>query len=189
MIHDPERDDARPDDFPPDLRLDGARSACADLLSGMVFFVLGLAVVFASWSMPRLEERGVHPLTVPGLVPAMLGLALAALGALLAAKAWRTNDRQAGWHGLLAMLRGDQAVRFAATLGLVLIHTLVLVGWVPFWLASALFVFAFIVTFELVLPSAPASTRRSLVWGALIALVAGVGVVLLFERLFLVRLP
>lgn len=170
-------------------RLDRARRTCADLVSGVFFVLLGLGVFYLSWTMPRLENRGVHPLTVPGLVPAMLGLALAVLGALLVANALRTPDRQAGWRGLLDLLHGYQALRIAAVLALVLTHTLVLVGWLPFWLASALFVFAFIVTFEVLLPMAPVALGRSLVWAGLVALFAGVGVVLVFERVFLVRLP
>ena len=70
-----------------------------------------------------------------------------------------------------------------------LVYTLGLVGWLPFWLATALFVFGFIVVFEVVLAPRAAALARTLAWAAAVALVAGVAVVLVFERGFLVRLP
>ena len=78
----------------------------------------------------------------------------------------------------------------ATAFALVLVYTLVLVGWLPFWLATALFVFAFIAAFELAARRLRRrGPRRTLAWAAAVALVAGVAVVLVFERGFLVRLP
>jgi putative tricarboxylic transport membrane protein len=168
---------------------DRARRNGADLLSGIVFVLLGLALLYGSWTMPRLDERGVHPLTVPGLVPGLLALALIGCGALLAAGAWRAGRLRPGLTALAALAWSPAAVRVGAALALVLVYTLGLVGRLPFWLATALFVFASVVVFEVVL--APLSPRvgRTLAWAAGVALVTGVAVVLVFERGFLVRLP
>jgi putative tricarboxylic transport membrane protein len=179
-MREPELED-RPADRP--------RRDAADLVSGLVFAALGLAVLVGSWTMPRLEERGVHPLTVPGLVPGLLGLALLLCGGLLAAGAWRAGAVGPGLASLLALARGPAAGRVATALVLVLVYTLVLVGRLPFWLATALFVFAFIAVFELLLDPAPPRPARALAWAAGVAIVAGVAVVLVFERGFLVRLP
>jgi putative tricarboxylic transport membrane protein len=168
---------------------DRPRRNAADLLAGLFFVALGLAVLYGSWTMPRLEERGVHPLTVPGLVPGLLALALLLCGGLLAAGAWRAGNLGAGLAALLALAGGPAARRVAAALGLVLVYTLGLVGWLPFWLATALFVFAFIVCFEVWLAPATPPLGRTLAWAAGVALVTGVTVVLVFERGFLVRLP
>lgn len=167
----------------------GARRNGADLLAGLAFVALGVATLYLAWTMPRLENRGVHPLTVPGLVPGLLAAALILCGGLLAAKAWRGPDLRTGLLALLALGRSREAARVGAVLTLVLVYTLLLVGWLPFWLASALFVFAFIVTFEVVLPSEPPALGRTLAWAAAVGLVSGVAVVLVFERAFLVRLP
>jgi hypothetical protein len=166
---------------------DRARRNAADLVSGAVFVVLGLALLYASWTMPRLENRGVHPLTVPGLVPGLLAVALVVCGAMLAASAWRTG--RGGLAGLAALAASPQAGRVATALALVLVYTLILVGWLPFWLATALFVFAFIVAFELLLAPPPPRPARTLAWAAAIAVATGAVVVLVFERGFLVRLP
>lgn len=176
-------------DTTPEATLETARRDCADFASGLAFVALGLGVFAASWGMPRLENRGVHPLTAPGLVPGMLALALIVCGGLLAAKARRGAAGRTGWRALAGLLRGFEAVRVAAALVLVLIYTLLLVGWLPFGPAAALFVFAFIATFEIALPSGPVAVRRTLVWGAGVAIVTGVVVVQVFERVFLVRLP
>jgi Tripartite tricarboxylate transporter TctB family len=169
--------------------IDRARRNAADLLSGLVFVALGLATLYGAWTMPRLENRGVHPLTVPGLVPGLLAVALILCGGLLAAKAWRGPGLRPGLRALLALGRSREAARVGAVLALVLTYTLLLVGWLPFWLASALFVFGFIVTFEVALPSEPPVLGRTLAWAAAVALVSSAAVVLVFERAFLVRLP
>jgi putative tricarboxylic transport membrane protein len=169
--------------------LDRARRNAADLVSGVVLALLGLALLYGSWTMPRLEERGVHPLTVPGLVPGLLALALLACGAMLAVGAWRGGNLGPGLAGLAALAAGPQAGRVATAMALVLVYTLGLVGWLPFWLATALFVFAFIVAFELVLAEERPPLARTLAWATAVALAAGIGAVLVFERGFLVRLP
>jgi hypothetical protein len=63
----------------------------------------------------------------------------------------------------------------------------VLVGRVPFWLASAMFVFAFTTAFEW--DQGPERRARRVVEAALIGLGTGLAVMLVFEKLFLLRLP
>ena len=63
----------------------------------------------------------------------------------------------------------------------------VLVGRMPFWLASSVFVFAFIALFEW--PSSAGRRARRLLEAAAIALGTVLAVMLVFERIFLVRLP
>jgi putative tricarboxylic transport membrane protein len=58
---------------------------------------------------------------------------------------------------------------------------------VPFWLASALFVFAFTTAFEW--GQGPQRRMRRVAEAALIGLGTGLAVSLVFEKLFLLRLP
>lgn len=165
----------------------GIRSR-ADLLTAIVLVALGIAVVYLSWIMPRLEARRISPGTFPGLVPLLLGVALTVCGSLLGFKAAR--DRQpGGWSGLLGLLGTRAALRIGAIMALALFYTLVLVGWLPFWAASMIFIFAFIMLFEVYLTDSPAPLLRTAVWAAVIAVVAGGGIYLAFARIFLVRLP
>lgn len=171
-----------------DESLDAAIRSRADLLTALVLVVLGLALFYFSWTMPRLENRHVHPATIPGLVPMMLSAALTLCGLLLL---WRSARIPAsgGWRGLGSIFRTRQALRVLVILGLGLFHTLVLVGWLPFWAAAAAFIFAFIVIFETWLADEPANLLPTLAWAGAIAVIGGVGIYYVFERIFLVRLP
>ncbi|KFC69491.1 Tripartite tricarboxylate transporter TctB family protein [Devosia sp. LC5] len=162
--------------------------ARADLLTALVLVALGLAVVYLSWTMPRLEARHIHPATIPGLVPLFLGIGLTCCGGLLLWRSWRIKA-PGGWQSLFGLLRTRETLRIGVVLGLALIHTLVLVGLIPFWAAAMLFIFAFIMIFETWLNEEPAEPLKSLCWALAIAVVGGGGIYLVFERIFLVRLP
>ena len=167
---------------------DQAIRARADLLTSIVLVALGLAIFYFSWTMPRLENRHVHPATIPGLVPMFLSAALTLCGLLLL---WRSVRIEAygGWRGLAALFTTRQALRVLVILGLALVHTLVLVGWLPFWAAAMLFIFAFIMVFETWLADAPSNPLTSAIWGVAIAVIGGGSIYYVFERIFLVRLP
>lgn len=160
----------------------------ADLITSIVLVALGLAIVYASWTMDRLEVRRIHPATIPGLVPLILGCALTLCGSLLFFRSSRLNQRGSG-AALARTLVSWSAIRVIAALGLALVYTLLLVGNLPFWLASSLFIFTFITLFETVLADHPGSLVRTLIWAAIVALIGGLGVYFVFERIFLVRLP
>jgi putative tricarboxylic transport membrane protein len=163
----------------------------ADLITGLVLLVFSLTLIEEAWRMPRLEQLGVHPSSVPGLVPGMLGVILLILGAVLTGR----SVRRGGHH--LGVTRENTARTFRQPGNLRLIVTLVLcigyaafmIGNMPYWLATGIFTFLFIVLFEWH-PEADRRTRiRGLAFGAVIAvLVAGV-VTWVFANLFLVTLP
>jgi hypothetical protein len=167
---------------------DKARMSRADLVMAVVFVLLGAAILYASWTMPRLENRGVHPLTVPGLVPGMLSAVLIVCGGLMGLRALRAAT-PGGWQLLGAALTGREARRAAVLSALALVYTLGLVGWLPFWAATGIFVFAFILVFEVWLAETPRKLTVSLPWALGLAVVTSAVVVLVFERAFLVRLP
>jgi putative tricarboxylic transport membrane protein len=163
-------------------------SARADLLAAIVLVLLGLAVVYLSWTMNRLEARHIHPATIPGLVPLILGAGLTLCGSLLAIRSIRLGQPGA-WAGLWQTLISPQAVRASTVLAMALVYTLVLVGRMPFWLASAIFIFAFILVFETVLAETRQPIVRTLFWAAFVAIVGSLFVYVVFQRIFLVRLP
>jgi hypothetical protein len=160
----------------------------ADLITAVVLVLLGLAVVYASWTMDRLEVRRINPATIPGLVPLILGIALTACGALLAVRSWRLDVPGSG-AALIRAIVSWPALRVLAILGLALVFTLVLMGRMPFWLAAGLFIFTFIVLFETILADTPKPLVPTLLWALGIAAAGGGGIWYVFERIFLVRLP
>ena len=51
--------------------------AKADRVTAIVFLALGLAMLVGGWQMDRLEIRQIHPASIPGLLPMILGGLLA----------------------------------------------------------------------------------------------------------------
>lgn len=138
--------------------------------------------------MDRLEKLNINPYTAPGLVPAALGAGIALLGLVLLLRSVR------GTHAPVDHARpgGDEfsVGRFFIALALCLAYGAGLVGrGVPFWLATFMFVFVSIA----VLQWSERHERNERVRGLLVAAACGAGtaiaVTLVFQELFLVRLP
>lgn len=162
--------------------------ARADLVTAIVLVAIGLFLFYVSYTMPRLEARKVHPSTIPGLVPMALSFALTCLGAMLGIRSWRVRAPN-GWRDLLKVFGSMAAARVLAAMILVFIFTLGLVGWLPFWAASMLFIFAMIMTMETLLTNDPLPFVRSALWALATAVVCGGAIYYLFAEIFLVRLP
>ncbi len=64
-----------------------------------------------------------------------------------------------------------------------------LVGRLPFWLATFLFVTGFVVLFEWPLPEARSQRARRLVFALLFGALVALAVTFVFQKIFLVRLP
>ncbi|MGE3346335.1 MAG: tripartite tricarboxylate transporter TctB family protein [Ramlibacter sp.] len=160
---------------------EGVDSARSDLLGGAGWVGFGLLIVAESLRMDRFTSMGAVLYTMPGFVPGMIGCVIVFLGAMLMLRGWRRAAKgQPGEPGGPVLNR-----RIAITLVLCLVYAAGLIGRVPFWLATGLFVAAFTWTFT---PPEQALPRR-----VLAALVAGVltstVVTLVFQQVFLVRLP
>lgn len=177
----------------------------SDLKDATGWIVLGSAVLVASLRMDRLQSQGINPYTIPGLLPGLLGIAMIVLGGVLALRSWRRG----ALHGVLppasAELR-EQRKRVAIVLALILGYGLVLVGHpsllvhllvpgslagLPFWVASALFVATAILVLQRLGadPRDRALTPFAIAKAVVIGVVAALAIQLVFQDLFLVRLP
>lgn len=169
------------------------RMTRADFITGLVFVAIGVAVFYLAWTMPRLENRGVHPLAIPGLVPMILGACLTLCGALLAIRALRLGalDPLPELDSFRNLFMSKESVRLGLMLLLTLVYSLVFVGWLPFWLATGIFLFASIVLFEHFIadPDERKPLLRSSIWALVQAVIATVVLVLVFQEGFLIRLP
>jgi putative tricarboxylic transport membrane protein len=163
----------------------------ADFLTGLGLILLSLFVVFESWRMPRLEHLKVHPLSVPGLVPAFLGMVIFVFAVILVLR-----SLLAGGHRLGLSLEAPRRLlsqpgnqRLLVTAILTIGYAGFLVGTIPYGLATGLFIFAFIVVFE----RRRGMTRREYVRLGLVAAILGAAtsavVTWAFQSMFLVTLP
>ena len=158
----------------------------SDLVSGGVWAAIGIAITAGSWNMDRLEKQGVPGFAAPGLVPGILGvlITLAALGIVL-----RSLKRGA--------LTPEGAVgeklpwgRAALTLTLCLGFAAGLVGHgLPFYVAAPVYLFLHILLLQLPERRAAGQVGRGVAVAAAVALGAGIGIALIFQYVFLVRLP
>ena len=141
-------------------------------------------MLVASWRMDRLETLHINPWSAPGLMPGVLGALMILFGAALGLRGPKCGDLSAPGRA--------SARRVALALALCVGYAGGLLGrGLPFWLTSALFMCVLILAFRWLDrdPGARTSLARLAVTSAVIALVCAVMIGLLFEQVFLVRLP
>ncbi|MEO8652635.1 MAG: tripartite tricarboxylate transporter TctB family protein [Ramlibacter sp.] len=163
----------------------------ADFKDAVGWIALGLAILVGSVTMDRLEQQNINPVTVPGLLPGLLGIAMILLGSALGVRSLR--------RGALAQATPDgtadereQRKRVWIAIALCMGYGVVLVGHgIPFWLASTLYVTASILVFLRISrdPVERQLNAMALAKALVIGAAASVVTWLVFERVFLVRLP
>jgi hypothetical protein len=159
----------------------------ADFRFGVGWMVLGAAVLAASWRMDRLESLHINPWSAPGLLPGLLGLLLLVFGLALCLR-----GAQAASLPEQDATKEKPHLRITLALALSVIFAAGLLGrGLPFWLTSAAYLFVTILAFRWLdrEPEASFSWTRALLESGAIAVVSGVLLAVLFEEVFLVRLP
>jgi hypothetical protein len=163
----------------------------SDFLSAFGWMGLGIAILIGSVTMDRLEKQDINPYTIPGLLPGLLGIAMTILGALLAARSWRPGLLARPVIANASNHRAERG-RLLLVLGLCLGFGVILVGHgLPFWLAAAIFVTAAILSLQYQRRQATGqpSLSRRFVFAAAVGLGAGIVITIIFQEIFLVRLP
>lgn len=159
-----------------------------DLWVAAGFLVFSAAVLTLTFRMPTYTDHGGQIYTAPALVPSFYGIVIGLLSLWLAGRSIRAGALGPGGHGGRHET-GNSNARFALAAGLGVLFIVGLIGRMPFWFAAAIFVTLFIVAFEW-RPGLAAKARLGRVATALVqGVLTGVLVTLVFERLFLVRLP
>ena len=162
----------------------------AELLQSLGWMAGGLAILVASIRMDRLEEQHINPYTVPGLLPGLLGLLMFVLGGLLFIRSWRRGGMQRDPNP--ARTTTSEKIRIATVIALCGFFDVVLVGHgLPFWLASWIFVSSSILILQYPIRLAEGKPLgiRDVIKSLVIGFCAGWAITLVFQDLFLVRLP
>lgn len=163
-----------------------ARARAIDLWAGLGWLVFGGAVAAHATTMPIPRHLGATTITGPGLLPFMLGAALALLGVILVLRSVR---------GGAVLGPDDDADPDTVSNGRALVALVLMVSYAaafalrqPFVPATVLFLWAFVTVFNW--GEATGKARLWLVAGALVlALAVGFSVEFVFETFFFVRLP
>ena len=165
----------------------GAR---ADRITALVLFGLGLAMLIGGYTMDRLEIRQIHPASIPGLLPMILGGTLMVCAILLFGFATDTpadgspRETEAG-----AVTAGDNWRALVFTAAYSVVYALVLVGRMPFVLATAIYIAVFTIHFAIDWSGDMRSRIVSLAGVIVFAILCAAAVSALFQYAFLVRLP
>lgn len=171
-------------------------TANADKWTSLALFALGLAMLIGGFTMDRLEIRQIHPASIPGLVPMMLGAAMMLCSLLLYLSARRTNQPAIDADGVGGVSTASSAsladLGFAALYSI--IYAIFLVGSMPFALATAIYIAVFHLHFTWKQGVGNASAqpgKRALhfAFGVGFAALAAYAISSLFQYGFLVRLP
>lgn len=157
-----------------------------DRLGGPLWVVFGLAVVVAAWRTDRMSQQGVPWFGTPGLVPGLLGVAIMVVGLLLSLRA-----------GHLPQGAGAAADDDPPDLRILAVSLLLCLGFAgavlghgpSFGIAAGAYLFAHVAFLQWRQRRAADQTLRGLVVAAAVAVGGGVLIPLVFEQIFLVRLP
>jgi hypothetical protein len=175
----------------PSLRAEAPISPRSDLAGSLGWIAFGVAVLIGSVTMDRLEEQHINPYTAPGLLPGLLGAMMILLGSVLAL---RSLGRGA-LRFTVAPTSADQREewrRVGIVLGLCGTYCVVLIGHgLPFWLASAVYVTGSILILQRISrdPAERQLTPRAWIMALVIGSSSSVITHLVFQEVFLVRMP
>ena len=166
----------------------------ADRIGGLIWFVFGVAVVYGSWQMDRLESMNIPPSTAPGVVPALQGHGFIAFALILMFRAQKraiVNTYAADDTAAEAPSEQDfYWKRILLSWALCVGYGAVLLGsGVNYWALTAAFLFLHAVLLDDTehVPARP--TLRRVIVAAIVALSISTVVTLVFRYIFLVRLP
>ena len=167
---------------------EGGKTARSDIVGGAGWIVFGTLVLIESLRMDRFTQMGATLYTMPGFMPGLIGGVLIVLGIVLIL---RGVARRKAAAAAPAAEDGEEAPqplinqRTACTLVLCLIYACLLIGRVHFIAATTAFVAAFVWLFT---PDG-VSPRKRVIAAVIAGLATAIAVDLVFEDVFLVRLP
>ncbi|MFT4170951.1 MAG: tripartite tricarboxylate transporter TctB family protein [Rhodocyclaceae bacterium] len=165
-------------------------TARSETMEGIGWMLFGIVILIASLRMDRLEAQDINPYTIPGLLPSLLGIVMTILGFLIFIRRW-TRFKEAGAptpaarHG-----RREGMGRMLAVLGICLVFCIGMLGkGLPYWFSGGIFVTVCIVLLSPYQPGEARFTARKVAKAGVIGFIAGIAIALVFEQIFMIRLP
>jgi len=159
----------------------------ADFYTSIVLIAFGIAVTTLARRMPPIPR---DPYSAPGVLPTLLGIIIAGLGLVLLIRSIIRTRGKVGVSGasFKAFFEDTSTRRMIVTIVLCISYV-VLLGEIFFLPLTFLFIFLFIVFFEYNFKMHIKTQIKKLLIAALVALCSSVAITMVFQYLFLVRLP
>ncbi|MBN2551270.1 MAG: tripartite tricarboxylate transporter TctB family protein [Spirochaetales bacterium] len=163
----------------------------ADFITSIGLIAFGIVVLVLSIQMPRFEEQGVNRFSVPGIVPGFLGSIVAVLGLVLFIRSIirKGYKLDLGGAAVSGFFKAEMTKRFAVTILVSVAYGWGMIGRVNYEVATALYIFAFIVIFDVKWRQGIKTQWKKILIALIIAILVGGIVGTTFRRLFLVNLP
>jgi len=163
----------------------------ADFVTSIFLLLFSLAIIALSLRMPRFESVGASPYSAPGIVPGLLGVVLALLSLILLIRSIIRSGYKLNLNVRVvrAYFQEASTKRFFLTLGLCLFYAVFLVGKISYFIATVLYIFVFIATFEWPKRDRQQVLKKAMPTAVAEAVFLSAAVSMAFRYLFLVKLP
>jgi putative tricarboxylic transport membrane protein len=157
--------------------------------------IFGAAVAYGSWAMDRLDSLKIPPATVPGLVPGLLGAGLVVFGFILAI---RPVGRMVETQSFVADMPKEAPAaasdfawkRLLLSWAICMIYGGVLLGrGIHYWVLTACFLLLHLLVLDETDRVPAHLDLRRIITAAILAPAIATVVTLVFQYVFLVRLP
>jgi hypothetical protein len=156
----------------------------ADFVVSILLMGFGVWIVLHSLQMPRFKELDADPLSVPGIVPGILGLVVFIRS--LTRRGYRLGlNRQT----LKNFFKETSSQRMLLTIFICIVYGSFMVGSINYYPATFIFVLVFIILFQFRGAQGAATRGKMLMFAVLQALLVAGIVGAVFRYLFLVDLP
>jgi putative tricarboxylic transport membrane protein len=163
----------------------------ADFVVSILLMLFSLWIIAHALKMPRFEDVGANPFSVPGIVPGVLGTVVFLLSLTIFIRSLRQQGFRLGIGraALAGFGKAPGTRRMLLTTVLCVVYGLAMVGRLNYYLATFVFVMGFLLIFQYRAAAAGSARGRllltALVQAALTAAIVGA----VFRYLFLVDLP
>jgi hypothetical protein len=163
----------------------------ADFLASITLIAFGIWVAVHAFNMPRFENFGADPFSVPGIVPGILGTIISVLSLLVFIRSVRRKGYRLGLNAavLKNTIQNPAFKRMSVTCLVCVTYGLGMVGYINYYLATFLYVFAFLILFQVDFSEKFFIQRKTIIGSFTQAVLISGVVGAVFRYLFLVDLP
>ena len=163
----------------------------ADFVVSILLMLFGIWIVIHSLQMPRFQNLGANPFSVPGIVPGVLGTIIFVLSLAVFIRSLRRKGYQLGLSRdkVKRYIEDPSTQRMLLTTLICVIYGLAMIGHMNYYLATFLFVLFFLLLFQFRSVENAVTRRKMMITAVVQAVLTAAVVGSVFRYLFLVDLP